>query len=127
MWNSVSCHATAMIEIPSIYKCTRVLLKIPIKYLLFSVEIVNQTTRSFFFITDLLDLHTTMLVIAKVFCTLSMAMLRIYTAELLPTALRGSGLGLITAVSYSGANVMPFILRLVSTFFILFYGLLFEK
>ena len=55
-----------------------------------------------------------MLVMAKVFCTISMAILRIYTAELLPTALRGSGLGVITGVSYFGANVMPFMLKLVS-------------
>ena len=55
-----------------------------------------------------------MLVMAKLFCTISMAILRIYTAELLPTALRGSGLGVITGVSYFGANVMPFMLKLVS-------------
>ena len=55
-----------------------------------------------------------MLAMAKLFCTISMAILRIYTAELLPTALRGSGLGVITGVSYFGANVMPFMLKLVS-------------
>ena len=55
-----------------------------------------------------------MLVMAKLFCTISMAILRIYTAELLPTALRGSALGVITGVSYFGANVMPFMLKLVS-------------
>ena len=41
-------------------------------------------------------------------------MLRVYTAELLPTALRGSALGVISGVGYFGANVMPFMLKLVS-------------
>lgn len=55
-----------------------------------------------------------MLALVRALCTLSGAMLRVYSAELLPTALRGSGMGVIAAVSFTGANIMPFILKLVS-------------